>query len=94
MFTSKPTDKSALESEIDNLLTRMAETTRNTQQYEFMTDQLVKLYSIEDKKSKRQISPDTLLVVAANLLGIVLIIHHERVNVISSKALNFVQKLQ
>lgn len=36
------------------------------------------------------ISPDTILVVAGNLLGIVLILKHEKIDIITSKALGFV----
>ena len=37
-----------------------------------------------------KISPDTLLIVGANLLGILLILNHERLDIISTKALGFV----
>ena len=39
-----------------------------------------------------KISPDTLLIVGANLLGILLILNHERLDIISTKALGFVIK--
>ncbi len=43
-------------------------------------------------KSDWKVSPDTLLVVAGNLLGIVLILTYEKANIVVSKALNFVLK--
>jgi len=43
-------------------------------------------------KSNWKVSPDTLLVVAGNLLGIVLILTYEKANIVVSKALNFVLK--
>ena len=94
MFKPKPTKKLTLQDEIDTLLTLLDTKAVYDEEYAKITDQLVKLYPLLDTKTKKGISPDTLVVAAANLLGIVLIIHHERVNVISSKALNFVQKLQ
>ncbi len=39
-----------------------------------------------------KISPDTLLIVGANLLGILLILNYERLDIISTKALGFVIK--
>lgn len=39
-----------------------------------------------------KVSPDTLLIVGANLLGIMLILNHERLDIISTKALGFVIK--
>lgn len=53
---------------------------------------------IESKKDeiekRRRVSPDTLALIAANIVGIVVIIGHERANVIASKALGFVSKLK
>lgn len=43
-----------------------------------------------DKKNRKTLSPDTVLLAAANILGILLILNHERLNVISSKAMSFV----
>ena len=40
----------------------------------------------------RRVSPDTMAIVAGNLLGIALIVGHERMNVVTSKALGFVLK--
>lgn len=52
-----------------------------------------KLMEMTDKKSNT-ISKETLVNVGANLLGIILIIKHEHVNVIASKALSFVPRLK
>jgi len=43
-------------------------------------------------KNNWKVSPDTLLVVAGNLLGIVLILTYEKANIITTKALNFILK--
>lgn len=43
-------------------------------------------------KSDWKVSPDTLLVVAGNLLGIVLILTYEKGNIITTKAINFILK--
>lgn len=39
---------------------------------------------------KPRIKPDTWLIVGGNILGILLILNHERLGVVSSKALGFV----
>lgn len=52
---------------------------------------LERLHQLRNKGS-RKISPDTLAMVAGNLLGIALIINHERAEVITTKALGFVLK--
>jgi len=41
-----------------------------------------------------RVSYDTMVATAANLVGIALIIRHEHVNVITSKAMSFVPKLK
>lgn len=43
-------------------------------------------------KSEWKVSPDTLLVVAGNLLGILLILTYEKADFITSKAINFILK--
>ena len=47
-----------------------------------------------DKLSKRnwKFSPDTLLVVAGNLIGILLILNFEKMDIVRSKAISFVLK--
>ena len=44
------------------------------------------------RKPKKGVSADTVAIIAANLLGIVLILSHEKLNVISTKALGFVMR--
>lgn len=43
-------------------------------------------------KSNWEISPDTLLVVAGNLVGILLILNFEKMDIVRSKAIGFVLK--
>jgi hypothetical protein len=49
---------------------------------------------MEDEKKPSSVSKDALLNVGANLLGILMIIKHENVNVITSKALSFVTRVK
>ena len=58
--------------------------------WEVLKHSLEEYDKLAEKKWK--ISPDTLLVVGANLLGIVLILKQEKIDIVSSKALNFVLK--
>jgi hypothetical protein len=50
----------------------------------------LKTKEIEDR---RRVSPDTVAAIAANVVGILLIIGHERINVVTSKALGFIPKV-
>jgi hypothetical protein len=93
MFQKNQT-KSQLQATIDQLHAALAVYPPETNEYDRISDQLVKLSAIEDPKSSKRVSPDVLATVAANLIGIGMILHYERANVIASKALGFVQKLR
>ncbi len=95
MFTPKtPTEKSGLEKAIDSVLTDMNTVTSETEEYAASVDQLVKLYSIKDIDRPKRVSPDTLAIIAGNLAGILVIVGHERANIVTSKALGFLLKLR
>jgi len=95
MFTSKDSDeKSGLDEAIDSVLSEMASVNADTEEYARMVDQLVKLYPLRESETKRRVSPDTMAMIAGNLLGIMLIVGHERAHVVTSKALSFVSKLR
>lgn len=46
----------------------------------------------EPPEPKKTVSPDTILLVAGNLLGILAVLNYERLHVVTSKALGFVMK--
>jgi len=61
-----------------------------SKEYEPMMDYLERLYKLKALDKQERISPDTIAIVAGNLLGIGLILNHERLGHITSKALGFV----
>lgn len=83
-----------LQAAIDDLYRIMDMYPAHSDEYKAAVAQLGKLYPLKEDNSKRQVSPDTLVIVAGNLIGIAVIIFHERAEVISSKALGFVMKLR
>lgn len=93
MFNKKPdTNRQGLEKTIDDLIVQMSYAPPGTEQYAAMTESLTKLYALRDEKSNKGVSADAALAVAGNLLGIAMIVGHERVGVVTSKALSFVMK--
>jgi len=95
MFTKKPavTEKNGLERAIDDLLAQLSSVPAYSPEYTAMTKNLTELCALrDDQKSKKHASPDAVLAVAGNLLGIAMIVGHERVGVVTSKALQFVMK--
>ena len=85
-------EKTMLEKEIEAILLDMKDMDINSDEYEVALNHLTILHEIKMKEKKWNVSPDTMAVVVANLLGIILILKHEELNVITSKAMNFVIK--
>jgi hypothetical protein len=79
-----------LEKEIDSVLRIMSQYSPDSKEYTFMAENLERLYKAKSNDRNRHISPDTIAVIAGNLLGIGLILGFEKANVITSKALGFV----
>ena len=94
MITRKTPDGPRLQTVIDALLTRMSEEDYDPEEYAKMLDQLTKLYKLKETESRERVSKDTLVLVTANLIGIVLILGYEKANVITTKALSFVTRLR
>lgn len=66
---------------------KMAETSQHIIEVE-------KLHTIAQDSRSFRVSQDTLALVAGNLLGIIMIVGHERMHIVSSKALGFLGKLR
>lgn len=90
-FTKKD-KRTNLEKEIDRVIEQMSSTEPNTPEYKAISENLEKLYKAKAHERVRNVSPDTIAVIAGNLLGIGLILGYEKANVITSKALGFVIK--
>jgi hypothetical protein len=88
-FAAKPT---VLDAVIDDALAQLSGLSIDTDEYTRKVDQITKLYKLKEQEAPKRVSPDTLAIVAGNLAGIVLMLHYERVHVITSKALGFVMK--
>lgn len=95
MFKPKP--KSKLQIEIDKLVLALADHKPEEEKYGTIADRLSKLKKLESetREPSRQFpipSGDTVLLALTNLIGIYMIIRHENVNVITSKAVGFVKR--
>lgn len=94
MFARRKREPSRLDRAIDEVFDDMAGFTSDADEYGAMADQLSKLYSLKEIDQPKRVSPDTWATVSANLLGILVIVGHERAHIITSKALNFVLKMR
>lgn len=90
----RQTEPDALAKEIDRVLADVSTEYVGSEEYATGIDQLVKLTEIKAKHAKKPVSPDTWAIIAANLLGIALILHYERADIVTTKAIGFVSKLK
>lgn len=86
---SKPT---TLDDVIDDVYSNLIGFTPDQEEYQLILDRLSKLHELKNAQRSKRVSPDTMAVVIGNLLGIGLIVGHERAHVVTSKALGFVMK--
>jgi hypothetical protein len=94
VFNSTEMSKSQrmIESELERTIVNLKAEMVNSEEYKKTLSTVEKLHAMMDKQRSSSVSKDTVLVVVANLVGILLIIKHENVNVITSKALSFVMR--
>lgn len=93
MFIKTQTE-TKLDAEIQSLLDKLETITdKKSEEYGVIVERIAKLHKLKTEERPKQISPDTVLVVAANIFGILWLARYERENVIKSRAaLGFVMK--
>ncbi len=93
---NKPENRAGLEKAIDDALIELASLQADTPEYDAVLDKIERLYKLRlpEPEASKPISKDTIIAVAGNLVGIILIINHEKLHVISTKALGFVGKFR
>lgn len=87
-----PTD-ALLNENIERVLQDLKGEDPETEKYASISARLTELYAIKNENRSRRVSPDTLATIGANLLGIGIIVGHERTHIVTSKALGFIRKL-
>jgi hypothetical protein len=91
MFTKGSKSDMLLESEIESVLRHLSVTAVDAAEYPTILRHLERLYEMKGHKPDR-VKKDTMALIAGNLAGIMLILKHEKLDIITSKALNFVIK--
>lgn len=93
MFRRKPAEPTALDKEIADVHAQLADClTAEGDDYQKILDKLERLYKIKAEERPDRVKRDTLLMVGGNVVVTAMIVGHERANVITSKALSFIQK--
>jgi hypothetical protein len=84
MFAKSQTEVK-LDAEILSALEELANHKKTSEEYGAIVDRISKLHKLKaEEKPKRSVSPDTVLVVAANIFGILWLARYERENVIKA----------
>ena len=85
-----------LEAAIETIFIEMAEYESDSDEYLELLDRLQRLYAIRQiyDNPRMKVSPDTVLTVVGNLAGIALIVNYEKLNVVTSKAMNLLLKVK
>lgn len=92
MFFKNPIE-AKIDEEILSTLKEMKAHEATSEEYATLVERLSKLHKLQSENRRKPISPDTVLVVAANIFGILWLTRYERDNVITARsALSFVKK--
>lgn len=82
--------KRRIREEQEKCFTKMSEPDIKKEEWDKLNEKY-KAYS-EMLKASWELKPDTVLVVAGNLIGILLILNFERLDIVRSKAVGFILK--
>lgn len=88
---------SKLSEEIGRLEDLISDLDPVDKEYKTVSKRLAELSDIRNKNepsSRFEVDGNTITLVAANILGIILVLKHEQFNAVSSKALGFIVKLK
>lgn len=86
----EPQSLKAMDEEISRLAATLGTLSPLSDDYATILSRLNLLTEARSKKNERAISTDTLLTIGANIVGLLLVLNYERLNVISTKALTMV----
>lgn len=85
-------EQQPIDKEVDRVIELMSNMKPESDEY-FQTVQALKvLLEVRARKEAPRINPEIIFTVIGNLVGIVLILRHENLNVITSKAISFVRR--
>lgn len=94
MFKKNPREKTGLENAIDQVTATLLSTDPTSDEYPKLVKQLNKLHKMKMQETSNPVSKDTIALTIGNLVGIGIIVGHERAHLVASKALAFVGKLR
>jgi hypothetical protein len=82
--------KSPFDTEVERVLKLMESLSPQTEEYEAAVKNLKVLCDARGVKTTRALSTDTIVAVAANLIGLLLVLNYEQMHVITSKSFGLI----
>lgn len=90
--TQRDRDQAALDPVMDAILEDMKQFGPDSTEYPDLLSHLERVVALRASKDKKRVDPNTIWLVAGNLLGILTIVAYEQKHVMTSKGLNFILK--
>jgi hypothetical protein len=87
-----PRERSPIDLELDTLFRRLKAQDVQTKEYATILDHIVTLHGLRKEEKDEGVSKDTWATIGANLVGIFMIIKHEHVNVVTSRAFSLLMR--
>lgn len=94
IFRREPSKPTSLETEIERVIALISAEKPDSDEYKAAVKQLQVLHQMKEAEKPESVSINTVLTVAANITGILVIVGHERAHVITSQAVKFVRTLR
>lgn len=89
---SRPKVKTPVELELDSLFRELKHNAVDSKEYAAILDHIVTLHGLQKDEKSAGVSKETWAIIGANLLGIFMIIKHEHVNVVTSRAMSLLMR--
>lgn len=94
MLTRSKT-QTPLDIETNHAIEALSHHRRDSEEYGVILGRVEKLHAMRlEEKSNAKVSPETKATIAANLVGIAMILNFERANIVTSKAIGFILRVQ
>ncbi len=84
--------KVTFQTEVDRLLVKLNELTPDSEEYVKIVKSLDVLCTARAQKANDAPSIDTLLMVGANIVGLLLVLNYEQAHILTGKAMSFILK--
>jgi len=88
----RPKVESPVELELGSLFRELKHNAVDSKEYATILDHIVTLHGLRKDERSEGVSKNTLVTVGGNLLGIFMIIKHEHVNVVTSRAISLLMR--